>query len=129
MEPRDACLHDPLLLILLVAGNLAIFLSYMAIPAALIWIALQLRRAPPFPVLWGLSAAFVLACGFTHAAAALVFFRPAWHLETALCLATAIISCSTACLLWVRVRAIVAALREYAALAREMEKARDAVSR
>lgn len=126
MEPRDACLHDPILLTLLVAGNLAIFLSYMAIPISLIRVGLHLRKPPPFPVLWALSVAFIGACGLTHAAAVLVFFRPAWHLEAALCLATAVISTATASLLWIRVCPIVDAIREYTELADEMKKARDA---
>lgn len=126
MEPRDACLHDPVLLTLLIAGNLAISLAYIAIPISLIRVGLRLRKPPPFPVLWALSVAFIGVCGLTHAAAALVFFRPAWHLEAALCVATAIISVATACLLWLRVCPIVDAIRGYTALADEMKKASDA---
>lgn len=110
---RDACVTDPLLIVLLVASNLAIAAAYFAIPATIAWIAIRARRVP-FPVIGYLFAGFILSCGGTHLAAALVFFRPAWFLEAAVCCFTAVISTATAMLFWAWRRQIVAALRDFA---------------
>lgn len=112
---RDACLSDPLLFTLLVASNLAIAAAYLAIPATMAWIAIRARRVP-FPAIGALFAGFILSCGGTHLTAALVFFRPAWHLEAAVCCFTAVISTATAALLWSWRRQVVEALRDYASL-------------
>jgi hypothetical protein len=125
---RDVCLQDPLLLVILVAANLVIFLSYMAIPAAILWVALRSKNLP-FPALWVLFGVFIVGCGLTHLVGALVFFRQAWHLEAAVCVLTAIVSASTAALLWVWRRAVLAALHDYDALASEMAQIRDARTR
>ncbi len=125
---RDACLQDPVLLAVLVAANLVIFLAYMVIPAAILWVALRLKKLP-FPALWVLFGAFIVGCGLTHLVGALVFFRQAWHLEAAACVLTAVISASTAALLWRWRRAVLAALRDYDSLASEMAQIADARSR
>lgn len=77
---RDACLKDPVLLVVLVASNCAIFLAYVGFPGTMAWIAVR-SRLIPFPAVWYLFAGFILSCGLTHACAAIVFFRPAWYLE------------------------------------------------
>jgi hypothetical protein len=120
---RDACLQDPVLLAFLVAANLVIFLAYMAIPSTMLWVALRARLLP-FPTLWILFGGFITSCGGTHLVAAMVFFRAAWYLEAALCVATAIVSASTAVLLWRWRHLILQAILDYQALAQQMERLR-----
>ena len=110
---RDACLNDPLLLVLLVAGNLVIFAAYIAVPAVMVWVAVR-SKVIPFPVIWVLLGGFILSCGITHLVGAIVFFRPAWYLETAIVLVTGFISAISAALLWARRRLFVASLEDFA---------------
>lgn len=110
---RDACISDPLLLTLLVAANLAIAAAYIGIPATMLWIGLR-AKIVPFPAVWYLFGGFILSCGGTHLCAALVFFRPAWHLEAAVCCLTAIVSTATAVLLWSWRHRLLAALQDFA---------------
>lgn len=125
--PRDACLTDPLLLVLLVASNLVICAAYTAIPATMAWIALRSERVP-FPAIGALFGGFILSCGGTHLCAALVFFRPAWHLEAVACCFTAMISTTTAILLWNWRKQVVATLRDFAAFAATIKQAKQAAA-
>lgn len=120
---RDACLQDPVLLVILVASNLAIFAAYVGIPATMTWIAVR-SRIVPFPAIWLLFGGFILSCGLAHLCAALVFFRAAWHLEAAVCVVTAIVSATTAVILWRLRWLLVAALRDFASFADMMERQR-----
>lgn len=113
--PREACIHDPALLAILIASNGIIALAYLVIPICMAWV--MLRSRVPFPVVWVLFGAFILWCGGTHACAVLVIFSPAYYLEAAICAATAVVSATTAVLV-VAVRwRIIGALREWVALA------------
>jgi hypothetical protein len=109
---RDACLHDPVLIAILVAANMVIALSYVSIPLSILWVIV---RSPvlPFPAVWWLFGAFIVSCSLTHAAAALVFFRPAWHLEAALCVLTGVVSALTAIIVHKTRGAVLAAIEEY----------------
>lgn len=94
---RDSCIHDPLLLSLLISSNLIIFLSYTGISGTITWIVSHSPRVP-FPAIWWLFASFILSCGGTHSMSFLVFFRPAYYLEAWTCIVTALVS-SVTCIL------------------------------
>lgn len=112
---RESCVRDPTLRLILIAANALVAIAYVRIPVVMGWIG---RRAPkiPFPEAWWLSAGFILSCASTHACAVLVFFRPAWYLEAALLIFTAVISNVTALLLSRWKRRILAALIDFSRL-------------
>lgn len=95
---RDQCITDPALLAVLITCNALIAIAYFWIPISIARIA---ARVDSLPVawLWGLTGAFIGGCAFTHLAAVLVFFYPAWYLEAVACAATAAVSIVTAALL------------------------------
>lgn len=119
---RDVCVNDPLLVAILVAANLAVVIAYVRIPLALAWVATRAPRVP-FPAAWWLSVCFILSCAGSHACAALVFFRAAWHLEAAVLIATAVISNVTAHLFHRWRKPILAAIHDYVVLADSIAKA------
>lgn len=110
--PRTACISDPVLIGVLIAANGIIALSYLGISFNLAWI---ISRAPsaPFPAVWWLFGTFILFCGGTHACGVLVFFRPAFTLEAAVCSVTALVSLVTAILVRAWRRPILRALQDY----------------
>lgn len=118
---RDACLDDPVLLVILIASNLAIFAAYVGIPGMMVWLAVR-SRIVPFPAIWYLFGGFILSCGLTHLCAAVVFFRPAWHLEAALCVVTAVISAATAVIVWRLRLLLLAALKDFADFSAMMKR-------
>lgn len=111
MTPREVCINDPVLLLVLIAANLAITLSYTIIPLVLLWVFNRVKRAV-FPALGFLFTAFILFCGMTHACSALVIFRPAYYLEAFLCVITGIVSFAAAVLLVRERRMILAFINE-----------------
>ena len=60
------CASRDVLLIALVASNATIAFSYFAIPVAMAVVLRSRRRDIPYPWLWALFVAFIIACGLTH---------------------------------------------------------------
>ncbi|MGL4549705.1 MAG: hypothetical protein ACRC33_00850, partial [Gemmataceae bacterium] len=77
-----------------VGSDLAIWLAYVSIPLLLVWHA---RRLNLRAVRWigFLFAGFILSCGFTHFADALMFYHPAYRALGLLKLVTAAVSWAT----------------------------------
>jgi len=78
-----------------VGADLIIWLSYMAIPVMLIYF---IRKRPelPFPHIFKLFGAFILACGTTHLLGMLAFFHPMYRLDAVIKIGTALVSAVTA---------------------------------
>lgn len=77
-----------------ICSDAAIFLAYMAIPCALIFFVRK-RKDIPFPFLFYLFGAFIVACGVTHLMEAIIFWWPAYRFAGVLKLTTALISLTT----------------------------------
>ena len=73
--------------------------SYLSIPFAL-WYFVRRRPDIPFRWMFLLFGAFVLACGATHALHAWNIWHPDYWAEAAVGAITAVISATTAILLW-----------------------------
>ncbi len=71
----------------------------MAIPIVLLYF-LKKRKDLPFPKIFLLFAAFIIACGFTHLTEAIIFYYPVYRFLALLLVITAIIS-------WITVFALV----------------------
>jgi signal transduction histidine kinase len=131
--PHGFCLAwDPALIWLEAAADALIALAYFSIPAALL-VFLRRRSDLAFKPVFGLFALFILACGTTHVMGALTLWVPAYWTDAAIKGLTAVLSVTTAIVLWPLLpRALAlpspAALRlANEALAREIEQ-RDAVA-
>jgi signal transduction histidine kinase len=131
--PHGFCLAwDPALIWVEAAADALIALAYFSIPAALL-VFLRRRQDLAFKPIFGLFAAFILACGTTHVMGALTLWLPAYWTDAAIKSLTAALSVATAVILWPLLPKALAlpspaALREAnAALAREIER-RDAVA-
>ena len=85
-----------------VVGDCAIAGAYLSIPLMLI-VLVGKRNDVPFHWIGGLFAAFILACGATHALDALIFWEPLYRLSGFMKAATAAIS-------WVTVLALLKVL-------------------
>lgn len=106
--PHGYCLlWNPWLIALHVVADLLIFLSYFAIPGALV---LFLRRRPElrYRGLVALFAAFILLCGLTHLVSLATLWIPVYTAEGALKLLTGIVSATTAVVLFRLVPQLVA---------------------
>lgn len=129
--PHGLCLAwEPGLIWLQVVSDGLIAASYYSIPAALIYFALK-RTDLPFPIIFGLFATFIVACGTTHLLGAVVLWEPLYRLDGEVKAATALVSVPTAATLWYLLPKALAlpspaqleiANRE---LAREIERRRD----
>lgn len=98
--PHGYCLHwDPLLLTLLIAGNLGIAAAYFAIPALLRHFMGQ-RKDLPYAWIFGWFAVFIFACGTSHIIKVVTIYYPVYWVEAVIDDATAIISLITAVLLF-----------------------------
>jgi len=98
--PHGLCLAwDPELVWLHVVSDALIAGSYYSIPAALVIFAIK-REDLPFPSIFGLFAAFILACGTTHLLGAVTLWEPLYRLDGAVKGATALVSLPTAGVLW-----------------------------
>ena len=98
--PHGFCLAwDPWLIWLMAGSDLMIAAAYFSIPAALV-LFLQRRRDLAFKPVFGLFAAFILACGTTHVMGALTLWVPAYRLDGFVNALTALLSVATAITLW-----------------------------
>jgi two-component sensor histidine kinase len=98
--PHGYCLlWNPWLIATHVIADVLIFLSYFAIPGALV---LFLRRRPDlrYRSLLALFAAFILLCGLTHLVSLATLWIPVYAAEGALKLLTGIVSATTAVVLF-----------------------------
>jgi signal transduction histidine kinase len=77
-----------------ITSDLAIWSAYFAIPCILVFFVLR-RRDVPFPTIFWLFGAFILACGTTHLMEAIIFWHPVYRLAGLVKLATAIVSWGT----------------------------------
>jgi PAS domain S-box-containing protein len=77
-----------------VLSDLGVWSAYFAIPCILVTLVLR-RRDVPFPAIFWLFGAFILACGTTHLMEAIIFWHPLYRLAGLIKLATALISWAT----------------------------------
>ncbi len=99
--PHGYCLRwDPWLLARYVISDAVIGLSYYSIPLMLLHFS---RQHPElrFNLVFALFAAFIFACGTTHFIEILNIWWPAYQLQSAMKVATAVISVATAAALFV----------------------------
>jgi PAS domain S-box-containing protein len=76
-----------------IVSDILIFGAYMAIPVVLVFFIRQRPDLPkPFPIVFWLFGAFIVACGTTHAIEALIFWQPVYRLAGAVKAATASVS-------------------------------------
>lgn len=112
---REACISDPTLLWAIILGNLGIALAYFWIPLSVVRV-LNSQDMLPQPMLWMLSALFILSCGLSHLVGVVVIFRPYYGLEGGIMIITAFISLTMAVVLHRAVPSIRLEAKEYAAL-------------
>src|SRR5512144_2415371 len=117
--PHGYCLSwNPLLVWLHVASDSVIALSYFSIPVALLIFTLR-RRETGFTGILLLFAAFIVACGLTHALGVYTLWQPAYWLEGMVKALTALVSIASAAMLWPLLPTAIA-LPSPAAVEREM---------
>ena len=80
-------------------GDGLIALAYFSIPIALVNFARR-RADLEYRWLFGLFAAFILACGATHLIGVVTLWEPVYGIEAVVKLATAFVSLATAIVLW-----------------------------
>lgn len=98
--PHGVCLDwRPDLVALHAASDAGIFLAYSTIPAALLYFTRERRDLVYKPIFY-LFAAFILACGATHAFGVLTLWEPVYGMQGILKAATALISIVTAGAIW-----------------------------
>jgi signal transduction histidine kinase len=114
---------SPALMVLHAGSDAVIALSYFSIPFALGWLASQRED---FRYGWVIYAfgAFILACGATHAFSIVTLWVPAYGIEGVIKFVTAILSVTTAIMLWPLVPRLVAlpSTAELARLNNELRK-------
>lgn len=99
-SPHGYCLAwDPFVLNLHIVSDLLIALAYFSIPAV-IMVFLRRRNDPTLHLPAMLFVAFITACGLTHLMGILTLFLPWYGLQGIMKLATALISCVVAVILW-----------------------------
>jgi PAS domain S-box-containing protein len=77
-----------------ILSDLAVWSAYFAIPCILVYFVLR-RRDVPYPTIFWLFGAFILACGTTHLMEAIIFWHPVYRLAGLIKLLTAIVSWAT----------------------------------
>jgi C4-dicarboxylate-specific signal transduction histidine kinase len=93
--PRWECgAWTPLLGWLHIASDLLIWLAYLAIPVVLVYFV-RSRKDIPFPRVFWLFGAFIVACGTTHLIDAFIFYHPVYRLSGVVKLVTAVVSWGT----------------------------------
>jgi PAS domain S-box-containing protein len=98
--PHGFCLAwDPGLVALQAASDVLIAIAYYSIPAALL-VFLRRRHDLAFRGVFGLFAAFILACGTTHILAVITLFTPVYWTDGIIKAITASLSIATAVTLW-----------------------------
>ncbi|MBA4065397.1 MAG: hypothetical protein C0501_17125 [Isosphaera sp.] len=89
--PRAECGQwTPGLVGLHLVSDFLIWVAYVSIPIVLL--AFARRRDLPYPRLFILFAAFILACGTVHLVEAVIFFRPVYRLSGVVKAVTAVVS-------------------------------------
>src|SRR5215204_163269 len=98
--PHGYCLlWRPDLVALHATADLVTAAAYFSIPAALL--VLRQRRADlEYSWMFGLFAAFILACGTTHLLDLATLWQPAYGLQGLVKGATALVSAATAVVVW-----------------------------
>ena len=105
--PHGYCLFwQPWLVALFAGSDLLIFLSYSAIPLALL-IFLRQRPDIRYRQLVALFAAFILLCGLTHLISIVTLWIPVYPLHGLVKLVTGIVSMTTAVVLFLLVPSLV----------------------
>jgi PAS domain S-box-containing protein len=104
-----------------VLSDLGVWSAYFAIPGLLAYFVLR-RRDLPFPTVFWLFGAFILACGTTHLMEAIIFWHPLYRLAGVIKLATAVVS-------WVTVAALVPTIPRALALRSPDELEREVTAR
>ncbi len=104
-----------------IVSDLAVWSAYFAIPCILAYFVLR-RRDVPFPTIFWLFGAFILACGTTHLMEAIIFWYPVYRLAGVVKLATAIVS-------WGTVTALVPTIPKALALRTPEDLEREIVAR
>lgn len=98
--PHGLCLAwRPDLVAMHAAADLLIFVSYFTIPIALVYF-LRRRTDLEYKSVFALFAAFILACGATHAFGLLTLWVPLYGLQGMVKVVTALVSVTTAILIW-----------------------------
>ena len=92
-------LWQPNILWLHVISDATIAISYLAIALALLYLMYK-RKDIKYKSFFILFAAFILSCGFTHAIAIYTVWVPSYILEGVIKAVTAVISATTAVVLW-----------------------------
>ena len=77
-----------------IVSDMLTFAAYAAIPVALLWFVRN-RPDVPFPGVFWLFAAFILACGTGHLVEAIIFWHPVYRLSGAVKVITAVVSWAT----------------------------------
>ena len=77
-----------------ILSDLAIWAAYFTIPCILAYFVVR-RRDVPFPIVFWLFGASILACGTTHLLEAIIFWAPIYRLAGVIKLFTAIVSWGT----------------------------------
>ena len=77
-----------------IVSDLIIWVAYMAIPVLLIYFVAK-KKTVPFLAIFRLFGLFILCCGFTHLAEAIMFWWPAYRLMGLLKAMTAVVSVAT----------------------------------
>lgn len=101
--PHGMCyLWSPVMIQWQVYSDLAIALSYFAIPL-LMWLATRARpELQRQPLLWWF-AAFVFLCGTTHLMAIVTIWQPIYRVDASIKTVTGLVSMVAASLLWKQV--------------------------
>lgn len=95
--PHAYCyLNDRQLIALHVGSDTAIWLSYLAISATLVYLVWRTRREIPFSWMFLAFGLFIVACGFTHFMEVVVLWKPVYWLAGDIKLLTALASVVTA---------------------------------
>jgi PAS domain S-box-containing protein len=104
-----------------ILSDLTIWSAYFAIPCILVYFVLR-RRDVPFPTIFWLFGAFILACGTTHLMEAIIFWQPVYRLAGVIKLLTAVVS-------WATVAALVPTIPKALALRTPDELEREVAAR
>lgn len=98
--PRQVCMnHEQGVIWLHAVSDTMIALAYFSIPVALLYFVSR-RRDLAFHWMFLMFAAFILACGTTHAFNVAALWRPMYRLDGLVKLVTGMVSVLTAILLW-----------------------------
>lgn len=98
--PHGMCLlWKPSVLWTLVISNALIFISYVLIPLALVYVYVKRRE---FDYIWIflLFGAFIVLCGITHLNTIITFWNPIYGFEALVDFLTGLVSFTTALVLW-----------------------------